>query len=74
MKKVKVGNYIVELDEKFVEKYEDATCGTIDMFAEDYVCLRFDVHDAKEATKNHSLNEIRQVVVDYMNADIEINQ
>ena len=74
MKKVKVGDYIVELDEKFVEKYEDATCGTIDMFAEAYICQNFKTKTIEAALQGRSLSEIRQVLIRYMQADIDINQ
>lgn len=74
MKNVKVGPYIIELEETFVEKYEDVTCGTIDKFAEAYICQNYKTNNVEEAIENRSLNEIRRVLIRYMQADSEINK
>lgn len=74
MRRVKVGHYIIELDEAFVKKYEDVTCGTVEMFAETYVCLRIGVRNIEDAVRNLTIEEVKQIVIDYMEADIEINE
>lgn len=72
MKRVKVGHYTIELEERFVERYENVTCGTIDMFAEAYLCQNYRTRNIEDAIENQTLNEIRQVLIRYMWADINI--
>ena len=74
MRKVKVGDYTIELDEKFVEKYEEVTCGTIDVFAKHYLCLHFNARTLNEALRKCSKKEAAEIIINYMKADIEINE
>lgn len=74
MRKVKVGHYIIELDEELIRKYEQVTCGKIETFAETYVRLGFKSRNIEEITSSHSLEEIKSVLLDYIKADIEINE
>lgn len=71
---INVGNYMIELDDDYVKRYEDATCGKITAFAETYARLKFKSRDIFEITKVHSKEEVKNAILEYMDADIFINE
>ena len=71
MKKFTVGNYELEFDASFVERFEDVTGSFLEDCIESFIKTGFGVWSVDEAFNNHSVQEITQKITRMMENDIE---
>lgn len=72
MRQIKIGPHTINLDSELVEKYEQLTCGKIEVFAENYVCLGFHKKTLEEAIEGRSAEDIKNIILDYIQAELDI--
>lgn len=70
MKKVTVGNHVLEFEEDFIKNYEMVTCGDFSECIEDFILSGFLEEDIDTVFNKYSVQEIRNKVFDFLRADI----
>lgn len=70
MKKVMVGNHVLEFEKDFVEKFETTVLDSFERSAEKYLLSNYNVPSLEDVFTHHSLGEIAEVIT--MMASMEI--